>query len=219
MARALKVILTLCLVLGLTSIALGQQQDRQQPQQPQQSVLGPFADPNVQKELKMSEEQIGKLKDAITKVLEKHRDDFAKLRQMPPEEQQKKIMAINEEHTKAVRDVLDAKQWKRFKQIQWQSDPIGVGSLQDPDLQKELKLSDEQKKKIESAFNDANKKMQEMEKSRESSPEKAQAVIKDLQKKVNDVLTEEQQKNLKELKGPPFQPSPPPSTPRPPREK
>jgi exonuclease VII large subunit len=210
MARVLKKILTLCLALGLTSIALGQQQDRQQPQQP--SVLGPFANPDVQKELKLSEEQISKLKDAINKFLEKHRDDFAKLQKMSPDEQQKKMMAINEEHNKAVAGVLDAKQWKRYKQFQWQMDPIG--SLQDPDLQKELRLSDEQKKKIDSVFKDANKKVQEMMKSGERSPEKLQAVLKDVEKKANDVLTGEQQKNLKELKGPPFQfsrqASPPP---------
>lgn len=217
MARALKEILTLSLALGLTSIALGQQQDRQQPQQPQQpSVLGPFASPDVQKELKLSEEQIGKLKDALNKVLEKHRDDFAKFQQMSPEEQQKQMMALNEDHKKAVAGVLDAKQWKRYKQFQWQMDPIGA--LQDPDLQKELKLSDEQKKKIDNLFNDANKKMQDMRKGRESSPEKYQAVVKDLEKKTNDVLTEEQQKNLKELKGPPF-PFPRQAAPRAPRER
>ncbi len=201
MIRVYKRTLTLCLVFGLASIALGQGQDRQQPQQP--SVLGPLANPDVQKELKLSEEQIGKLKDVINKVFEKHKGDFGRFQQMSPEEQQKKMMAINEEHNKAVAGVLDAKQWKRYKQIQWQLDPIG--SLQDPDLQKELKLSEEQKKKIDGLFNDANKKVQEMMKNRETSPEKFQTVLKDLEKRTNDVLSEEQQKNLKELKGSPFQ--------------
>lgn len=204
MARVYKETFTLCLVLGLASVALGQGQDRQQQSQQQPpSALGLFANPDIQKELKLSEEQVSKLRDALNKVMEKHRDDFAKLQQLPAEEQQKKMMAINEEHNKAVAGALDAKQWKRYKQIQWQLDPIG--SLQDPDLQKELKVSDEQKKKIDGLFNDANKKVQEMMKSRETSREKYQNVVKDLEKKTNDVLTEEQQKNLKELKGPAFQ--------------
>ncbi len=208
MARVHKETLTLCLVFGLASIAFGQGQDRQQPQQAQQpSALGLFASPDVQKELKLSEDQLSKLRDALNKMMEKHRDDFAKFQQLSPEEQQKKMMAINEEHNKAVAGVLDAKQWKRYKQIQWQLDPIG--SLQDPDLQKELKLNDEQKKKIDGLFNDANKKVQEMMKNRETSREKYQTVVKDLEKKTNDVLTEEQQKNLKELKGPAFQLSQP----------
>lgn len=207
MARALKEILTLSLALGLTSIALGQQQDRQQPQQPQQpSVLGPFASPDVQKELKLSEEQIGKLKDALNKVLEKHRDDFAKFQQMSPEEQQKQMMALNEDHKKAVAGVLDAKQWKRYKQFQWQMDPIGA--LQDPDLQKELKLSDEQKKKLAGIFSEAQKKAREMSQKPPATREEAQtryeAFRKDLETKTNDVLNDEQKKNLKEMMGPPF---------------
>jgi len=212
MARVHKETLTLCLVFGLASLALGQGQDRQQPQQPQQpSALGLLAIPDVQKELKLSEDQLSKLKDSLNTVMDKHKDDITKLQQLPPEEQKKKMMVINEEHNKAVAGVLDAKQWKRYKQIQWQLDPIG--SLQDPDLQKELKLSDEQKKKIDGFFNDANKKVQEMMKNRETSREKYQTVVKDLEKKTNDVLTEDQQKNLKELKGPSFQFSPPPQRP------
>lgn len=209
MARMLNEILTLGLILGLTSIALGQGQAQQRPKD---AALGPLlSNPDVQKELKLSEEQVGKLKDALGKVIEKYKDDFAKLQQLSPEEQQKKLMAINEEHKKAVAGTLDAKQWKRYKQIQWQSDPLG--SFQDPDLQKELKLSDEQKKKLDGIFTDAGKKMQEMSRSRETTRESFQAFLKDVDKKANEVLSEEQQKNLKELKGPPFQPSRPASPP------
>ncbi len=216
MARALRETLTLSLALGLTSIALGQ--DRQQPppqQQQQPSSLGPFANPDVQKELKLSEEQITKLRDALNKVMVKYRDDLPKLDRMPEAERQKKLMAISEDNSKAISGILDAKQWKRFKQIQWQFS--GVAALQDPELQKELKLNDEQKKKLDSVFNDAEKKIQDMQRGGEQSQEKYLAVIKDMEKKANDVLTEEQQKNFKEVKGPPFQPSRP--SPRPPSER
>src|SRR5579884_3306417 len=198
MARALKEIGTLCLALGLVGIAGGQ------PQQPiQPSILGPIlSNPSVQKELKLSDEQISKLKDALNKVMEKHRDDFAKLVQMSPEEQQKKMRAIIDDSHKAMAGVLDGKQMKRLRQIEWQI--AGVSALQDPDLQKELKLSDEQKKKLDGLFSDANKKVQQLLQSRETSQEKYRAVFKDLEEKANGVLNEEQQKNLKELKGPLF---------------
>lgn len=201
MARAMKAILTLCLTLWLTNVAVAQGQNR--PQAPQPPGLDPFfSNPDIQKELKLSDEQINKLKDAMSKVMDKYKDDFLKLAQMAPEEQQKKMRAVSEDSNKAVSGVLDAKQWKRYKQIQWQI--LRVAAFQDTELQKELKLSDEQKKKIDTAFNDANKRMQEMMKNREPSPEKFQAVVTDLEKKANDVLTEEQQKNFKELKGPEF---------------
>lgn len=212
MARALKGIMTLCLALGLTSLASGQGQDRQQPREP--PVLGPvLSNPEVRKELKLSEEQVGKLKDALVKVTEKFKDDVAKFQRMSPEEQQKKMKAFSEDSNKAISGVLDAKQWKRFKQIQWQIN--GVGALQDQDLQKELKLSDDQKKKLDDIFNDANKKLQEMMKSRETPQEQYRTLFQDVDKKVNAVLTEDQQKNLKDLKGPPFQASRPAGPPPP----
>lgn len=202
MARILKGTLALCLALGLTSIALGQGQQRPQPRD--STALGPFlSNPDVQKELKLSDEQINKLKDSIGKVLEKYKADMANFQRMSPDEQQKKMKAFSEENNKAILGVLDAKQKKRFKQIQWQVS--GDWSLQDPELQKELKLSDEQKKKLDGIFNEAQKKTQELIKSRETSQEKYKALYEDAGKKANEVLTEEQQKNLKELKGPPFQ--------------
>jgi hypothetical protein len=202
MARMLKGPLTLCLALGLISIALGQEQQRPQPKD--SSALGPFlSSPDVQKELKLSDEQIGKLKDAISKVIDKYKGDMANFQRMSPEEQQKKMQAFSEENNKAIAGVLDAKQWKRFKQLQWQAS--ADWAILDPDLQKELKMSDEQKKKVDGIFKDTQKKQQEMQKSRETSPEKYVALWQDAGKKANVVLTEDQQKTLKELKGAPFQ--------------
>ena len=198
MVRALIGTLTLCLALGITSLALGQ--DRQPPKE---APLGLLSIPDVQKELKLSDEQIGKLKDGLGKLNDKIKDEVANFQKLSPEEQQKKAQAFNEQHNKAIAGVLDAKQWKRFKQIQWQLNDIGA--LQDPDLQKELKMSDEQKKKIDGVFNDANRKSQEMQRSGERSPEKWQALQQDVRKKANDVLSDEQKKNYKELQGPQFQ--------------
>ena len=218
MVRALKGTLTLGLILGLTSVTWGQGQDRQQPNQ--HSVLGPILSiPDVQKELKLNEEQIGKLKDVLGKVQDRYKDDAAKFAQLPPEVQLKKMTAFNQDNDKAVSGVLDDKQWKRFKQIRWQFN--GPAALQDPDLQKELKMNDEQKKKIDGIIGDGNKRMQEISRnpydSRQKMQEKYMAIIKDVEKKANDVLNEDQQKSFKELKGPSFQPSQ--SAPPPPKEK
>jgi hypothetical protein len=197
MARALKGTLTLCLALGLTSIAWGQGFD------PKSAALGVLANPDVQKELNLSKEQVDKLKDSLGKVVDKYKDDLAKLLQLSPEEQQKKLKAVGEESQKAISGVLDAKQWKRYKQISWQLSSFAA--LQDPDLQKELKLSDDQKKKLEGVFNDFNKKMQEMIKNGERSPDKYQAAGKEAETKAMDVLSEDQRKSFKELKGAPFE--------------
>lgn len=197
---------TLGLVLGLTSMAWGQ--DRQQPKEP--PALGPvLSNPDVQKELKLSEEQIGKLKDALGKVWEKFTRDFGKNQQMSFEELMQKRKEISKDGNKAIAGVLDAKQLKRYKQIEWQM--AGIGALGDPELQTELKLRDEQKKKLDGIFADFEKKMYEMTKNREVSREKYRAAGQDAEKKANEVLTEDQKKNFEELKGSPFQFSQPKS--------
>jgi hypothetical protein len=207
MIRSLTGIGTLGLVLGLTSIAGGQ--DRQQPKEP--PVLGPvLSRPDVQSELKLSEEQISKLKEALGKVTEKYKDDLAKFARMSFEERVKKMMEISRESNKAMGNVMDAKQIKRYRQIEWQM--AGIGALGDPELQKELKLGDEQKKKINNIAIEFEKKLYEMSTNSEASQEKYVALIKDFQKKTSEVLTEEQHKSFKELMGPPFQflrPGPP----------
>jgi Spy/CpxP family protein refolding chaperone len=209
MARMLKRTLTLCLILGLTSIALAQP-----AQQPQPQIAGPggvLFNPDVKKELKLSDEQLSKLKDGLGKVMTKYKAEFEKFQKAPPspEQAEKTIKAFHDDSWKAIKGVLEAKQATRFQQILWQLG--GINAFQDPDLQKELKLTDEQKKKIEDVFKDSGKKWQELENKRENSPEKYQAIMKDAEGKVNGLLTDEQKKKLKELKGAPFQFSPPPS--------
>jgi hypothetical protein len=192
------------LALGLATLALGQQ-PRQQPPQP--NVLGPLADPALQKELKLSDEQITKLKDALNKVMGNHKGTLERLQQMPPEEQQKKMQAIQDDSQKAIAGILDEKQMKRFKQIMLQMN--GVAALMDPQVQKELKLSDEQKKKLDGVFNDGQKRMQDMARtpgaSREEFQKKYEAILKDIEDKTNGVLSEDQKKSFKEMKGAPFE--------------
>lgn len=207
MAQTLKAALTLCLAVGLASIALGQGQ--------QQAILGPgalFFNSDVRKDLKLSEKQIDQLKDTLSKVMANHKDNFAKFQQLSMQEQIKLTRTVSAESYKAIAGVLEAKQLKRFKQIEWQIN--GIGALQDPELQKELKLSDEQKKKLDGLIQEAGVKWQELAKKQETSKEKYDAVMKDAEEKVNGVLSEEQRKNLKELKGPRFEfsrPAPPPA--------
>ena len=212
MAGAIKGILTLCLALGLTSIAWGQGEVQIKP-----IFYHPVLDiPGVPRDLKLSDEQINKLKDALGKVMEKHKDDIPKFQQMSPEErqktqeeQQKKAKPIEEDIHKAVAGILNATQMKRLKQIKWQV--AGVGALIDLDLQKELKLSVEQKKKLKGIFIDMMKKWEQIQPCEEKSWEKYQAIIEDLEAKSSGVLSEGQKKNLEGLMGPPFELSPPPT--------
>src|SRR5690348_2861071 len=115
MARKLMGLLILTLVLGLTSFALAQQQG---------GAPGPgdlLFHPDVKRDLKISQEQAGKLQSALGKVMEKYRGDFEKFQKNPPsqKEAEKTSRAFQEDYDKAIASVLDAKQLKRFRQIEW----------------------------------------------------------------------------------------------------
>src|SRR5262249_37630555 len=131
-----------------------------------------------------------------------HKDDLAKLRDLSNEERQKLLRTVGEESQKAIAGVLDEKQMKRFKQIGWQAS--GANALNDPDVQKTLKLSDEQKKKLQDIIADSTRKMREAFQGG-GGREKIQEIRKETQDKANGVLTDEQKKSWKEMQGAPFE--------------
>ncbi len=199
MRGMLKLSLVAALALGLTTVAQAQRQG---------FFPGPggmLMNPGVQKELKLSEDQMSKLKDALGKVRDNHKDDFGKIQEMSNEDRQKLMKTVGDESRKAIAGVLDDKQMKRFKQIQWQLG--GAEALNDPEVQKSLKLNDDQKKKLKTIFDDRNKKMQELFQGGnvEGGREKFQALRKETQEKANAVLTDDQKKSWKEMKGTEFE--------------
>lgn len=204
MRFTLKGALAMCLTVGLVTAAQAQGQGRGGS-----GSAGLLADPGVKKELKLTDDQLTKIQDALGKIQDKHKDDFARYREMSNDERRKMMRSISEDYNKAVASVLDEKQMKRFKQIQWQIS--GVGALEDPDVQKSLKLSDDQKKKLTTVFADANKKMQDLFKSGnvEGKREEFDKLRKDAEDKAYNVLTDEQKKQWKEMQGEPFKLAPP----------
>lgn len=160
---------------------------------------------SVQKELNLTEEQKTKLKDALDKVRENHKDDLEKFRDLSMEERQKLMRTLNEENTKAVSGILDNKQMKRLKQITWQTQ--GAQAFQNPEVQKSLKLTDEQKDKIKSINEDAGKQMRDLFQGgfNEETRKKMQDLRKETLEKVTAVLTTDQKKSWKEMTGKPFE--------------
>jgi len=203
MRGMLKCTLVAGLAFGLANVAQAQRQG---------FFPGPggmLMNPAMQKELKLTDDQVGKLKDALGKVRDNHKDDFAKIREMSNDDRQKLMKKVGDESQKAIAGVLDEKQMKRFKQIQWQVG--GARALADPEVQKDLKLNAEQKKKLQTVFAESDKKMQELfQGGAEGAREKFQELRKQMQEKATAVLTDEQKKSWKEMKGKQFEfPRPP----------
>jgi hypothetical protein len=116
----------------------------------------------VQKELKMDKDQADKATEAVKKVRDKHADDFTKLRDVPQEERRAKtqelMKTVNDETLKAVGEVLKPEQLTRLKQIELQRASFAAFSR--ADVQEALKLTTEQKEKVKTISDEANKDIQ-----------------------------------------------------------
>lgn len=112
---------------------------------------------DLQTELKVTEDQLGKFKDVAAKL----KDVAAKMAELRSggqpdrtkmQEVTKEMTTINEEIKKVSDEVMTTDQKKRFKQIQIQA--MGLRAFSDADVVKELKITDEEKKTLKE-INDA----------------------------------------------------------------
>jgi hypothetical protein len=161
----------------------------------------------VQKDLGLDKDGVKKAEDALTKVNEDTREDRQKaFNPDTSQEERTKLMAkINEAQDKALKDVLSEKQMKRLKQIERQQALSNVFSMED--VQKALKLADDQKTKIKEINDDMNKEVREAFQGG-FSPEtmtKIQGLRKDAMSNAMKVLKDDQKKELKELLGEPLE--------------
>jgi len=171
---------------------------------------------SVQKELKLSEDQVSKIKQVNTQLFEKHKDDFSKLQDLSQEERGEKRREIGKtmstERKKELAGVLKPEQEKRLKEIWIQQ--RGLQAFQEVDVQKELSLTDEQKETIKVIGEDSRKDMQELMqgagggRGRGFSPElqkKMAAVRKEAMDKAVATLKDDQKTKWKEMTGKPFE--------------
>ena len=201
----LVVALTLAVLLGSTALA-------------QLPFAGGFGgasmllmNPDVQKELNLTEEQVTKAKDVSKQVREKFKEDFTKLKDASKEERQEKMQelfkTIGTETEKSLKDVLKPEQQKRLKQLELQQ--RGVDALTDAEVEKALNLTAEQKEKIKTLRDDAGKDMREIFKGAQGNFQEAQTKVQSLRKetleKATATLNETQKKAWKDLTGAPFE--------------
>jgi hypothetical protein len=222
----------IALALGVTALVVGPAL-AQRPQQGQRQGMqrGGFGslvqNESVQKELKLDQDAVTKATEAVRKVQENHRDDFAKLRDLSQEERRTKTReltrTVNEETLKALGDVLKPEQVKRLKQIELQQ--AGAEAFTRADVQKALNLTEEQNGKIKTIADEAATQMRGLfgggrgqggqgggqgnrgNRGQGGGPdqEKLAALRKQTTEKVMAVLTDDQKKAWKDLTGDPFQ--------------
>lgn len=193
------------LVVAIAAMVCGtaQAQQRQRPGGPGGFGIGPMfllGQKSVQEELKLSDEQVKKIKE----LTEKQHESFQGLRDLSREELRTKMQEAAKANDKAIAAILKPEQLKRVKQIGLQQ--RGAMVVNDPDVAKTLKITDEQKEKIKDIQTKAREAAgggQRPDRSEEAIKKREEA-RKATNEKVMGVLTAEQKTKLKEMQGETF---------------
>jgi len=170
--------------------------------------LGMLNNPQIQKELKLTDDQIKKVADLGKEMRDKHSGEVAKLQELDRSERQPKFeefrKKVDEESKKLLAGVLKPEQEKRLRQIQMQRE--GAQAFANSEVESMLKLTVEQKDKIKTINDDARKEIEEAFQGGRGPEafQKMQTIRKESLENATAVLTDDQKKTWKEMTGEPF---------------
>lgn len=161
--------------------------------------------PEVQAELKLSDEQKTKLSEMFAQQ-RGGRQGGGQFQGLSREERQRQMAERREARQKQLAAVLNADQLKRYRQLELQQQ--GMAALARTEVQDELKLTADQKSKIEGALREQSEAMREARQSaagdRNTMRSKTAEVRRQTEGKLNAILTEEQKTQWKAMLGAPF---------------
>ena len=153
---------------------------------------------SVQKELKLTDEQVKKADDAFKKQMKGRQE----ARDLEAEERTKRIEELHKESEKLAADILKPEQATRFRQIFLQQ--LGVQAFHRPEVAKELQITEEQKQQVEDLQKEARKQLAGL---RQPGGDRAKIykTVSDLNRstteKATALLTPEQKAKWKKLTG------------------
>ncbi len=203
----------------LVPAALAQQDQPQRPRRNPGGMLSRlFENKDVQKELKLTDDQAEKAQKVAKDVADKHKDDFAKLQDVPMEERFAKMRELGQQVTdetiKGLSDTLKPEQITRLKQILLQQrvrSPFGggVSVFLDEQVAKQLKLTDKQKDDLKTMAEDENKERREIFQNANGNFQEAGQKMREMAKEKMDnaeaLLTADQKKTWKDMLGDPVE--------------
>jgi Spy/CpxP family protein refolding chaperone len=163
-----------------------------------------LGNPSVQEELKLDDKQKEKIREFVSKQQEARRG----LRDLSEEERGEKMREMTKQAEAFAKETLTAEQNKRMKQIVLQQ--AGIGAFMMEDVQKELKLTDEQKEKIKTLTEDLRRDQGELFQgggggNPQENMQKFQALRKEYMAKAAGALTDAQKKQWSEMTGKAFE--------------
>jgi len=220
MTRARRlIVLAIALMLGVASFATTQAQERERSGRgfgrgsSWSSLLGLLSREQVQKEMKLSAEQTAKVQDIVKKLEAEMQEQYAALRAIEDRDQQRAKMAeLRDQSDQKVREQLGAaverEQLMRLYQIRLQVRAV-VDSLANMYVSGRLKLTDDQKSKLDEISKGVAAKQSELyatiqgasDEQRSEAFQKLRKIRSDADAEALALLTAEQKAAFEEMKG------------------
>jgi hypothetical protein len=188
------------------------------PRTPFGGGIGHLSDQRVQKELKLTAKQVKSIQDGLAKVQEINREQIEKARLTPvpgapavpgggdglaPEQLAALTKKVRDENQKVIAGVLKPEQVKRLKQIELQLQ--GVFVLRNEELVKALDLTDDQIRRGNTLVAELENSGLNLVHIHPSERQKAyQKLFMEVVERIPSLLTPDQRKKWKELRGEPF---------------
>jgi hypothetical protein len=170
-------------------------------------------DDAVQKELKANDEQKPKFLKVSKDIQDKYKEKTEKVTKELNAYYQKTnsfYKKVAEESAKGIAAVLKPEQAQRLKEIEIQQ--LGIGAFDDADVQKQLKLTADQKKDIKAIRDDLRKEISKVyagiggDRTKLADARKKEAALtKEAKEKMVGKLTADQTKTWKKMVGAPFE--------------
>ncbi|MDP6558250.1 MAG: Spy/CpxP family protein refolding chaperone [Pirellulaceae bacterium] len=217
-ARGL-IVLAIALVLGAAFISATQAQERERSGRrfgrgsSRSSLLGLLGLEQVQKEMKLSEEQTTKVQEIVKKLRAEMQEQYTALREIEDRDQQRaKITELRDQSDQKVReqlgDVVEREQVMRLYQIRTQVRAV-VDSLANSYISRRLKLTDDQKNKLDEINKGLGTKQSEVyatmrdanDEQRSEAFQKLRKIRSDADAEALALLTAEQKAAFEEMKG------------------
>lgn len=165
-------------------------------------MVGLLRSPQVQQELKLTDQQ----RQRLEQLGEQWREKMRGLRDLPPEERRQKGEGMRAEVEKQLATILNEQQMKRLKQIALQVE--GYAALERPEIADQVGLTKEQRQKIRDILRQAGEKRREAfqqgQGDRQAAFQRMREIRQWVDGEIEKLLKAEQKKKWQELVGAPF---------------
>jgi hypothetical protein len=164
--------------------------------------------PEVQAELKLTDEQKTKVTEMLGQLRGGRRGQGGGFRNLSPEEREKQLAERRANEQKQLQAILNTDQLKRYRELQLQRQ--GLTALRDTALQDELKLTTDQRSKVAGVLTEQAEEMRKIRQGAGGGGDRAAlrtetaALRKKTEEKLEALLTDDQKKQWKEMLGAPF---------------